>query len=141
MGFGEGETDYDRACAVRDYAGLVVVGDGYGLVLGDEPLATTWVEATTNRPGNLVCWLYSEDESSILGQAEQVPESAFPPTGLDFAVTCSRHFLFDAALCGVSMRMGDFLELALHPGRYSVQTAVYEPDKRTGLIVHRFVIQ
>ena len=34
------KTDYARACAVEDVLGLLTVGDGTGLVLGDEPLAS-----------------------------------------------------------------------------------------------------
>ena len=34
-------TDYDRACDVDDELGLLAVGPGHALVLGDEPLATS----------------------------------------------------------------------------------------------------
>src|SRR5260370_41091178 len=35
-------TGYDRACDVKEYVGLLTIGVGQGLVLGDEPLSTTW---------------------------------------------------------------------------------------------------
>ncbi len=36
-------TDYDRACDVDDYLGVIEVGSGCGVVLGDEPLPTAIV--------------------------------------------------------------------------------------------------
>src|SRR6185295_11862206 len=35
-------TDYDRACDVAGYLGVIPVGTGTGLVLGDQPLSTGW---------------------------------------------------------------------------------------------------
>src|SRR5438270_663817 len=35
-------TDYDRACDIKDYLGLIEIGAGKGLVLGGEPLSTAW---------------------------------------------------------------------------------------------------
>jgi hypothetical protein len=36
-------TDYDRACDVTGYLGLLSIGTGHGLVLGDELHATAWL--------------------------------------------------------------------------------------------------
>ena len=48
-------SDYERACAVADYTGVIPVGSGEGLVLGDEPNDTTWVALA--RGGILVRWV------------------------------------------------------------------------------------
>src|SRR3954470_20357711 len=36
-------TDYDRACVVEGYAGLIDVGECSALVLGDDPASTTFL--------------------------------------------------------------------------------------------------
>jgi hypothetical protein len=56
-------TDYDRACDVPDLAGTVPVGAGEGLVLGDEPLATTWWLAPEIGGGILVTPSRPESET------------------------------------------------------------------------------
>ena len=53
-------TDYDRACDVNYYLGLIEIGAGKGLVLGGEPLSTAWWPSGSlgnedgHAPGNLV---------------------------------------------------------------------------------------
>src|SRR5258708_35074880 len=42
-GQGAPDTGYDRACDVKQYVGLLTIGVGQGMVLGDEPLSTTCI--------------------------------------------------------------------------------------------------
>jgi Immunity protein 21 len=132
------ETDYDRACFVTDYIGMITVDDGYGLVLNDEPLQTTWLSSSAGHDGMLVRWRYAADETSILNHAVEAPDHAFQHNPIDFIARSERHFLFDAGLSGLNFRMGDSLEISLCPGKYKVDTGLYSPDSETGMILLRF---
>ena len=57
-------TDYDRACDVKGYLGNIDVGAGHALVLGDEPMPTTFLPAPTG--GVLVRWVHAETEKELL---------------------------------------------------------------------------
>jgi len=56
-------TDYDRACDVSDFAGVIPVGSGEALVLADEPLPTTWLPAGDG--GSLARWRFGPDQASV----------------------------------------------------------------------------
>src|SRR5215203_1744748 len=59
-------TDHDRACDVADYLGLIDIGDGNGLILGDEPLPTAWLPDEIAFGGILVRWVHAESEQEVL---------------------------------------------------------------------------
>jgi hypothetical protein len=67
-------TDYDRACDVRDYAGVIAVGSGEALVLADEPLPTTWLPG--HRGGVFVRWRFGPDEACVAAILEGVYPTA-----------------------------------------------------------------
>jgi len=137
-GFGrEGETDYDRACQIYDYIGIIPVDGGYGLVLGDEPNQTAWLPAESSGAGTLVRWVFASSESDSIQQARALPDDAFQITGLEFVTEHPTHVLFDSALPGSRYQEGGFLKIVLAPGRYAVSTAVYAPDAETSMILHR----
>src|SRR5438105_1432795 len=69
-------TDYHRACQIEDYCGIIRVGDGVGIVLGDEPPQTTWI-AIGSQCGVLVRWKYANDEVSVIKHLQMIPGSAF----------------------------------------------------------------
>src|SRR5689334_12776726 len=52
-------TDYDRACKINDYVGVVPVGAAHGLVLNDVPLLTTWRKSTEGG-GMIVRWDFAD---------------------------------------------------------------------------------
>src|SRR5690348_5768536 len=68
-------TDFDRACDVDDYVGLIDVGVGKGLVLGDETFMTTWLPLKDG--GILVRWVFGKNEESVLAAAKLVPDEAY----------------------------------------------------------------
>jgi hypothetical protein len=136
-----GESDYDRACGVEAYLGLVKVGDSYGIVLDDEPLQTTWLEPFDQRPGMFIRWRYADSETAILRHVQHVPDTVFCLDEVEFIVSEARHFLFDAALPGWAVVSGDSLEILLPVGKYKIQTGVYQPDATTAMILHRFIRQ
>jgi len=87
-------TDYDRACDIDDYIGVIDVGTGKGIVLGDEPLMTTWLSLSDG--GLLVRWAYSESENDLISSALTLTDDAYEDSGITFVVTNSPLVLFAA---------------------------------------------
>jgi len=132
-------TDYDRASSVEDFVGLIVVGTEQALVLGGEPLQTTWMPSQAGRGGMVVRWVFGESENEFLRWVDEIPGAAFRPHGT-FLAQGPRLFLFDSAIVGrnVKSKPDEYLLVELEPGTYEIETAVYQPDVRTSMVVHRF---
>src|SRR5947209_6843792 len=67
------ESDYQRACKIRSYIGLIRVGTVEAVVLG-EPMQTTWSSSPAH-PGMLVQWMYADDERDVVHYLETLPDS------------------------------------------------------------------
>ncbi len=122
------DTDYDRACDVGGFAGLVPVGDAIALVLGDAPDATTFLP----EHGLFVRWCAADSEEELLGGVEEAIGAAEWDPELRWDVP-GPVVLFDALLPGSDLRRADHLRVALEPGRYGVRAAHVEPGPRTWL--------
>jgi hypothetical protein len=135
---GEMHTDYDRACAVRGYLGRISVGPREALVLDDMPMQTTWVPPTGSDGGMLARWMFAESEDEFFGWLHMIPDAIFCPD-FRFVVDGSPLVLFDSAFAGrnVKKRPKDYLLIELEPGYYTISTALYQPDVRTSMVVHR----
>ena len=131
-----GTTDYERACAVDDYAEAIEIGDGQGIVLGDEPLPTAWRPA--RRGGMLVRWVAAPNEAAIEQALASLPEGI--PWECIFEVDVDEEdgalVLFDAAVPGVELPP-EHLRIALPPGRYAFELSAYHPSVDTALLLHR----
>jgi hypothetical protein len=125
--------DYDAACAVSDYAGIIRWHGADVLVLNDEPLATTSFVAA----GRLMFlrWMYAPSEAAILDLLPGIDQLLPPACAETGLVLSSRsHALFDAGAPGD--RVEPILRVEVEPGRYSVQTHVWKPNADIGLLVH-----
>jgi len=127
-------TDYDRACAIEDYLGTIPVGSGTALVLGDEPMQTSWFPLTRDT-GILVRWEWAADETSVLKTLREVPEESWQPTGVTVEAKSEPLVLFDSAYLGDEIETS--LSISLPSQLYSVDTAHWQPDDETSLILHR----
>lgn len=140
-GLDEAATDYDRACDVTDYLGLLDIDTGQGLILGGEPLSTTWqtaAAASDDDAGGLVIrWVYVNSETDVIAALEHVPQSTWQDESLVFSVRHQPLYLLDAASPGGELQGDDHLTIHLPAGIYSIATAEYEPDDHTSLILHR----
>jgi Immunity protein 21 len=137
-GVGSSATDYDRACDVTDYLALLGVGQGQGLVLGDEPFQTAWWLDQHWR-GMLVRWRWAEDEASAIQALSRIPDPVWEETGLVFTSSGSPLYLFDSACPGDELL--DHLSIDLSQGSYSIATGILQPDRQTSLLLHRFTLQ
>jgi hypothetical protein len=135
-------TDYDRACDVKEYVGLLDIGASQGLVLGDEPHGTTWhasvaSDGSDDASGILIRWVYADTEADVIAALKHVPESVWRDDGLVLCVGHEPLYLLDTAYAGGELEGDNYLTIHLPPGRYSIATAEYEPDSQTSLLLHR----
>ncbi|MEU0786466.1 Imm21 family immunity protein [Streptomyces sp. NPDC006173] len=102
LGEDNGCDDYDRACAVDGWAGVIAVGEGpaTALVLADEPAKTRFM------PEGLlfVRWLAADSEEQLLTAAQAVlaaPEAPWKDVGL--WVCDGPAVLMDSAAAGADL--------------------------------------
>lgn len=127
---GEG-VDYELACAIESYAGLVRWNSMDILVLGDEPLQT----AARITPDRLIFirWMYAPDEDSIL-RCPDPDKLGVPVEAIRWVVRGGAHVLFDAGVEGSSAQ--EKIEVPLDTGIYRVATHVVKPRRDVGAVVH-----
>ncbi|MFC9225029.1 Imm21 family immunity protein [Streptomyces hygroscopicus] len=133
---GTEEGDYDLACEVMDFVGVLALPDGAeALVLGDEPLSTAYLPEHRA----LVRWCYAESEEGIADIIRAGLLTAEWDEGPVLSTT-GELVMFDAAYFGTEVgTLTDGTALELGVGRYRVDSASIEPDQLTSFRVHRFV--
>ncbi|MFD7679912.1 immunity 21 family protein [Streptomyces sp. NPDC060187] len=122
----EMSSDYDRACDVEGFIGLVPVGDSRALVLGDEPASTSYLP----EHGLFVRWSAAESEDELLAVVPAALATAVWDPEVQWNVP-GPVVLFDAAWPGTASERTDHLKVALAPGRYGVRAAHVEPGPET----------
>ncbi|MFI5978252.1 immunity 21 family protein [Streptomyces sp. NPDC051452] len=120
------DTDYDRACEVAGYAGLLPVGDGAALVLGDEPAATSYLPAHDT----FVRWSAADCEDELLAAVPQALQEAEWQQEFHWTVP-GPVVLFDSARPGGDLAAVEHLRVPLAPGRYAVRAAQATPRPET----------
>jgi hypothetical protein len=134
-------TDYGRACGVDDYLGMLEVGPGACLVIGDEPLETAFLP--TEDGGIFVRWVHAEKEEDVVRAAQVVPEDVWVPSPHRFHVGRDGLLLFDSACPGDDLPnpgiegIVSWMRVPVPSGTYEVDTADYEPNDHTRVILHR----
>ena len=130
------ESDYDRACKIEDYVGLVSVGSDFGIVLGGEPLMTVWYSPEPNT-GLIVRWVYAENEASVIAALAHWQNLEWEKTELKVHLRDGKLVLFDAACEGIDLPYK--IEIEIPAGDYQIEACHYKPDAETYLLLHRFV--
>lgn len=130
-------TDYDRACEVNDYIGIIPQGGRHALVLNDEPMQTACL-STADTSVLLIRWEYASDEDMVAQYARSIPEESWEPTGLIFNVSQSPLMVFDSVYAGNEVE--DEVTIQLRPAAYAIDSVRYQPDTETSLILHRLKI-
>jgi hypothetical protein len=131
-------TDYDRACSIEEYAGVLPVGQGEALILGQEPLPTAW---RPNRHGGLfIRWICAESEADVLRLLDQPHDALNWVDEAVFRVTHTPLVLIDAADVGFDLS-GPSFELDLSPAAYTVRRGQATDSAGTELLLHRLVRQ
>lgn len=133
-------TDYDRACSVEGFIGSIAIGTEQGIVFGDEPMRTTSVPCQTECGVTIIRWVFGESENEFLKCTVDIPETLFRLDGA-FAIRGPTLLLFDSALSGKNVKTScsEFLTIELESSVYDAKTAIYQPDERTSMVVHRLI--
>ena len=126
-------TDYQRACDVQDEIGVIAVGSGQAVVLGDEPDRT----AVLLEDGNLLIlrWRWAESEGELLStMRDGLEDVRFTESGR-FSTKAGRHLLFDSAYAGSEIAQSLAVELGAN--EFLLETAYFEPTKSVSALIHR----
>lgn len=129
-------TDYDRACAIEDYLGLINVGKGKAIVLGGDEMSTTWVPLYKNNEGMLIRWIFGNSESEVVEFAKFLLDEVGKDENIEFTVEDSELVLFVAAESG-NDKIYPRLKFSLSKGTYRISTIESE-DEQTSVICHHF---
>lgn len=131
-------TDYDRACDhVYEEISVLAVGEGFGLVLGDEPVATGLVSGLEPLGTAIVRRISSWNDEEVVKLLAQVDPSRREHLGLLFEIVNGTLVLFDAAKPGRYVDHRDPV-MELRPGCYRVSTSHMTDGQDTSVVVHRF---
>ncbi len=143
------ETDYDRACSISEYLGVLQIGLGRGLVLGDEPMQTAWFNSPIEHSdycGGLVRWGYAPNEEvvlDVLSSNLSEIDANFPTLQFDVPKKSSV-YLFDSSLPGNWMNNPDdnivsnYVNVPLPgDGSFRVNTLEYK-ETDIFLVLHLF---
>jgi hypothetical protein len=127
-------TDYERAGQVDDYVGVVPVGDGQGLILGDAPLQTCWWPLPPIG-GMFVRWRYSDSKENIERYFSLLHEGDWETTSCTLTVGEHPLYLFDSASMGTEL--DESLVIQLPAGTYVIDTCDKKFNAATALLFHR----
>lgn len=130
-GAAHGGGDYELACSVDDYAGVVDWGGQNVLVLGDEPHQTA--VKVTHQGVVLIRWMHSPDEASIL-KCLKSKEWGAPAEELEWVLRDAEHVLVDSAIDGNVVQ--DRIDVPLRAGKHKVSTYVVKPSPDVGAVIH-----
>ena len=126
-------TDYDRACGVRGYQGVIAAGAGDALVLGDCPLLTAPCRLGGVR--YLLRWGFASGEAEMLAAFRAAAASLVAAERAVCRHPGGRAVLFDSALAG--RRAAGGVSFRLAAGRYEVAACVWEGGE-VGFTAHAF---
>jgi hypothetical protein len=133
----EPATDYDRACDVDGYVGVISVGQSDAIVLNDDAYSTMWWSESGNS-GFLVRWCYANSNAEVIAALRQPTAIIWEDSGLVFTLDEPPLLLFDSTETATEI-LGDSLELPLTAGVYRIETAFYKPNPELYLLLHQFV--
>jgi hypothetical protein len=134
-GVDSGHSHYMEACSINDYLGVVRVDSGEALILGEEPLTTTWISGSQLN-GALCRVAYAETVSSAETLLRQIPDQLPSVCTVEVSIVSAQQAVFDAAVPGKRVTDGERLDIVLAPGRYRVETALFNPDERHSFVIH-----
>ena len=115
-------TDYDRACAVDDYLGVIPVAQSQALVLGDAPMDTAWWPISHDR-GIVVRVEFANSDGDVRQVLHEDNYESFKPDGLELTLPPGGLWLFEAAYAGNELTPNS-QRIDLEPGRYAIRSRV-----------------
>jgi hypothetical protein len=131
-------TDYERACAIEGWAGVLGVKGVPALVIGDEPNLTCISQHHSGLP-MIVRWRAARSEDALMDAAREYDLTTAPDLSFLWEVADTRCQLFDSTSNGSDGDL-EFLPLTLEPGTYEVRTFSSETND-VWLTIHVFLRQ
>jgi hypothetical protein len=127
-------SDYDRACEVEDYVGVIKVGDDEALVLGDMPSHTARVVVDSSAV-LFIRWIWADDENQVVNAMKgfSIAQQDWANMDLEIRFPVSDIVLFDSSYPGEAVE--EMLEMTIELGAYKPQTLSYEPSPATNLFL------
>ncbi|MBK9171636.1 MAG: hypothetical protein IPM28_01305 [Chloracidobacterium sp.] len=130
------QSDYDRACLVDGYVGLIYSNEEPVIVLGQEPLFTTWYSNSSSE-GTIVRCVWANDLKSTETEFYAFESlTGWENTDVVVDFPNGHLVLFDSSAYGSNME--EWIEVKLDPGRYFIKTLFFEADESTKFLLHRF---
>jgi len=117
-------TDYDRACDIEDYIGIISIGNGHGLVISEDVPRSTWISSEDGNGGFLVVLNYigeDTEDSLIIEKIRTADDSLFESTNLQFTIQDNHVCLFAACDYGPDW-LYEYSESQLKPDTYTIDT-------------------
>jgi hypothetical protein len=125
-------TDYDLACDVNEWAGIIQLSEGTALVVSIEHLATTWIPDIEDAEGALVEWGYGESETQLVAAARRfIAEGDFSVMN-EFHVNRSPLILFDSAERGDEDAFGR-LKIEVSAGKYTISSGYWKTEQASAI--------
>jgi len=131
---------YNAACDVEDYIGLIPIGDGMGVVIGEDISRSTWISYENNEGGFLLVLNYIKEgmkADTIIERILSIDESLFEKTGLQVKINDNSIYLFAACDNGPNW-MYERSENCIIPGVYDIYTLESYSFDDCSFRVHRF---
>ena len=111
---GSSNSDYERACEIKDYVGVIDVLERHAIILGDMPLATT---AWTGSSGPFIVRTFFMDPlADIQSMVEHAAQHDFwnEIESILFKVTSDDTIIFDSATSGSDLGASDIVNIFMH---------------------------
>jgi hypothetical protein len=131
-------SDYERACDVQDYLGVIPLNTGFAVVLGDMPLETRVSYGTGDVPF-IVRIFYADQGVDVVEKLNDLTilDEIDPVESVNVEIREREIVIFDSAYS--FSEVGDaYLSLDFQPGKYIVVSKLFEPDERSSLLIHEF---
>jgi hypothetical protein len=128
-------SDYERACEQTEYISKIASGSLQVLVLGDEPLQSTFISSVGE--GTVVRWISCESEEDASIALADIPvflPILNPP--LSFEIGDHDLYMFDSVL-PFDEAVNESILFSINPGIYTVSTERYALLGSYDFLIHR----
>ena len=139
--------DYDWACSISDYIGIIKKNKFCALVLNGEPLSTT-VYPLSKQEIIIARWEWGESEEVVEKYISKYLLNCFSQKAVEkrhYFIKSGKLLLFDAAASGrepvveESGKDAPGEEINLKKDEYTIYTNEYQPNDKNFLILHKIV--
>ena len=128
-------SDYERACSIDGYLGVLDVQKDQALVLGDEPMRTS-VKRLEQDEVMIIRWVWSSDETQVIESLPLALESAdWVETDLTIKHSSERFVIFDSA--EQFSEVSNLLEIPFSAELSRISTLEFKPSDSVFLVLHR----